>query len=271
VRWLKDIILTFNQEQNILFLRMSVVIQHIPLEVFMAARTTYSSDASPKNTVYDKYASHLMSMCKCFTESTPGFKNSHQSGNANSRWKGRSGNERIVRDHTTRDHTSRDHTSRNRVESTWINDKPAERVKIGGKAATTEEKLRKEFFSLMNKLTEGNKEQILKNVLANHVSQDPTHEHITVYVNIIWDMMLRNRDIQNLYIETLLKFVGNESIREYTYEECQRVYNEYIETHKWLPPEAIIDSGEVSEYDEFCDFMKWKKRALAAIFGLNGM
>jgi hypothetical protein len=83
--------------------------------------------------------------------------------------------------------------------------------------------------------------------------------------------MLRNRDIQNLYIETLLKFVGNESIREYTYEECQRVYNEYIETHKWLPPEAIIDSDEVSEYDEFCDFMKWKKRALAAISAFNGM
>ena len=268
------------------------VISKIPLEFFLAIRT---NNGIQRSVQFDSHASQLISNCKCFTEVQGGSRNSgttnasHHNTLRSSQWssrdaKGDKHNTRSVSFHDQGFHSNRfsynNNGNSNRHESGHRSsdrdrdkdrdrdrDKDKERVKIGGVVATKEEKVKREFFSLMNKLTHQNKVQVIKTVTDNHVvcATDPIEPvDISTFVTIIWDMMLRNKDFQKLYIEILQLFP-----EDLVLYECNRLWSEYNDLHKWLPPDTISGSEILnSEYDEFCDFIKWKKRSIASVQGL---
>ncbi|NDB84934.1 MAG: hypothetical protein EB127_19860, partial [Alphaproteobacteria bacterium] len=263
---------------------MSVqAIPKIPLELFIATR---ANNGIQRSVQFDAHATQLISKCKCFTEvqgntrSNSGTPNTlHHNSTRSSHWSKDAKNEK----HNNRSVSFQDqgfHSNRfsynngntSRYDSgdrhrTSDRDSNKERVKIGGVVATKEEKVKREFFSLMNKLTHQNKVPVFKTVTENHVacvtdSVEPINIH--TFVTIVWDMMLRNKDSQKLYIDVLQLFP-----EDLVLSECNRLWSDYNELRKWLPPETISGSDILnSEYDEFCDFVKWKKHSIASVQGI---
>ena len=125
---------------------------------------------------------------------------------------------------------------------------------------STEEGLaRKEFMPLMNKLTQKNKSAIMmqiKNIIR------PVN--VKVYIDIIWGICLDCPMYQALYVEALeLVATASQDIMGIKKSLNERFCN-FIDEEKYIPPAAITPTS-TEEYDEFCDYMKWKKRALATI------
>jgi hypothetical protein len=264
---------------------MSVqAIPKIPLELFIATRT---NNGIQRSVQFDAHASQLISKCKCFTEVQGGNRNSGADNNTtrhntsrSSHWskdaKGEKHNTRSVsfqdqgfqsnRFSYNNGNSSR-HELGDRYRSSDRDNKDKERVRIGGVVATKEEKVKREFFSLMNKLTHQNKASVFKTVTESHVActTDATEPvNIRIFVSIVWDMMLRNKDSQKLYIDVLQLFP-----EELVLSECNHLWSNYNALRKWLPPETISGSDIInSEYDEFCDFVKWKKHSIASVQGL---
>jgi len=128
-----------------------------------------------------------------------------------------------------------------------------ERKKIGTKELSIEAITRKEFLSLMNKLTLNNKQSILKNV-ASIIRKDYT----SLYIDIIWDLMQRAPEFRTVYYE-VFKLLDNTIL----IDKWLSIWDTYYNNKNWIPCDEILNDNE--DYDEFCDFVKWKKRALAAI------
>lgn len=131
--------------------------------------------------------------------------------------------------------------------------KAAERPRIGVKELSIEAITRKEFMSLMNKLTVNNKNTILKS-LKNMIRL----EYTDLYIEIIWDLMQRASEFRNIYFE-VLKIFSTESL----IKKWNNLWDAYYVQRSWMPAEHILNDNE--DYDEFCDFVKWKKRAIASI------
>lgn len=279
IRFKDKIVLFFKNTYSTLFVisfpvSMSVhLIPKIPLDFFLATKANNSG--IQRSVQFDAHAALLVSKCKCFTEIPVGSRNnsnnvntSHHNTSRTSHWsKDAKGDKHSTRSVSFQDqgfHSNRFSHNSSRHDSR-TSDK--ERVKIGGNVATKEEKAKREFFSLMNKLTHQNKAQVLKTVSDNHVATlSDTVEPVSIrmYVSIVWDMMLRNKDLQKLYIDVLHLFP-----EDLVLSECNRLWSEYNDLHKWLPPETISGSDIInSEYDEFCDFVKWKKHSIASVQGL---
>lgn len=171
-----------------------------------------------KSDLYEKKAKFLVDTYKCFTESDKFVPN---------KWANR----------------------KNRFEA-----KPIERPRIGNKELSIEAITRKEFMSLMNKLTLNNKNTILKS-LKNMIRL----EYTDLYIDIIWDLMQRASDFRNIYFE-VLKLFNEENLTK----KWNDIWNTYYVHRSWMPTEQILNDNE--DYDEFCDFIKWKKRAIAAMY-----
>lgn len=116
----------------------------------------------------------------------------------------------------------------------------------------------REFISILNKITNVNQQKLIikvKDIIKK--------EHTSVYVLLLWDMMLRCPDFQNIYINIIDIIRNTNDI--INMEDFKNIWSSYILEQKWLPDSKICLN--INEYDEFCDFMKWKKRANAAING----
>jgi hypothetical protein len=132
----------------------------------------------------------------------------------------------------------------------------ADKPRIGNRDLSNEAIARKDFLGLMNKLSSTNKEHMIKQMRA---SLRP--EFKTMYVQIIWDFMLRAPDFQDIYSDVYLNLSCNIDIRD----DIQELWTNYFTSKNWIPPTSILENNE--EYDEFCEYVKWKKRAIAAIRG----
>jgi len=138
-----------------------------------------------------------------------------------------------------------------------IHRKPVEKPKIIKKELSTESIAKREFLGSMNKLSPKNKDSVFKTILATHRS-----EYASLYVGIVWDFMLRAPDYQPLYIDLLTTLCStNDDIGK----EIHKLHQVYMNERLWFPPDSIME--ESSEYDDFCEYVKWKKRAVAAIRG----
>jgi len=119
----------------------------------------------------------------------------------------------------------------------------------------TNEEIHREFLSFMNKLSDKNKNSTI-NFIRSHCKQ----AYIDKYIEIIWDMMLRSPDYQSNYIE-ILKEISN--ISNITLiSSIKLMWILFLTNKKWIPSEELLNEDD---YDEFCDFLKWKKRSLASI------
>ena len=134
-------------------------------------------------------------------------------------------------------------------------------VKIGSRELSRENMAKKDFLALMNKLTDLNKAgiyQSIKNVFRE--------DCIPLYVSLLWDIMQRSSDFLDLYMganDALV--VASNTVLTWQYE-WGRVWKSFLELRAWTPPAHTLQDD--NDYDEFCDFVKWKKRTLGAIKGL---
>ena len=119
-----------------------------------------------------------------------------------------------------------------------------ERRRIGGGDQTT---ARKQIMVLMNKLSENNLETILKGVRLLD------GELVDGYVTVIWDLMQRCSEYQPLYIQVLKALNAPDKIKA----QLLALYD------SWRADRTFPDPSQES-YDEFCDYVKWKKRRQAA-------
>jgi len=139
----------------------------------------------------------------------------------------------------------------------------SERTKIGNRVFSKEVIARKEFLMYANKLSPQNKSQIIK-TFKLHVRQ----ECLDIYVALSWDLMLRAADYQEMYTEFVAITADNATISE----KFKGVYEQYINDRYWYPKKELTIHDSVTEdYDEFCDFVKWKKRAAAAVKAITVM
>jgi len=116
----------------------------------------------------------------------------------------------------------------------------------------------REFISILNKITNINQQKLI--IKVKDIIKE---EHTSVYVSLLWDMMLRCPDFQNIYIN-IIDIIRTKS-NVINMDDFKEIWSKYILDRKWLPESSVCIN--INEYDEFCDFMKWKKRANAAING----
>lgn len=122
---------------------------------------------------------------------------------------------------------------------------------------SAEGQARKEFMALMNKLTTSNKHSIIKQV-GSCINVD----YINIYIDIIWKICLDCPTYQPLYIELLTTIIGTKMTNM---ETIGSVFMDnltvYITEKQYVPEHSPKDE----EYDDFCDYVKWKKKALAMV------
>lgn len=130
-------------------------------------------------------------------------------------------------------------------------------VKIGSRELSRENLAKKDFLALMNKLTQQNKAQIYQSI--NHVFRE---DCIPIYVQILWDSMQRAPDFIGLYMGAQDVLIQSSKSRDVWDKQWAILWNTFLETKGWAPKEQLLLE---EDYDEFCDFVKWKKRTLGAL------
>jgi hypothetical protein len=132
-----------------------------------------------------------------------------------------------------------------------------ERPKKFGVVLTEEGQARKEILPLMNKLTDKNRTSIL-----SQIQNCLKPKFASIYIDIVWTISLECPNYQSLYIDVLDIMIkkGISTVQEFTLQ-LSRLYADYID-NKCFELEAGVCT---QEYDEFCDYVKWKKRTIALI------
>lgn len=178
---------------------------------------------------FKEKALHLISNYKCFTENSNNFRDKN---NAN----------------------------RGRHFVPAATERP-DKIKIGSRELSREYLAKKEYMSLMNKLSDQNKKQVY-NMFKAAIREDC----FKLYIEMTWDMMLRFPEFQKLYYD-LIKIL-------YDYLENKtdfiniwlNIISDYELFRRWIPADEILDDND---YDEFCDYQKWKKRAVASLSAIK--
>lgn len=183
-----------------------------------------------KSDIFESKAKYLLDTYKCFID--------QDSKSINSKWSVNKGRE------------FRYNINREKVE----NKKPP---RIGNKDLSIEAISRKDFLSIMNKLTLQNKNVIIKNLRSNI-----RIEQYGLYIEIMWDMMQRAPEFIPIYFEILKVIEELVLDKKCINEKWEDIWNTYYIKRAWIPSEELLQEND---YDEFCDFVKWKKRTIATI------
>lgn len=132
-----------------------------------------------------------------------------------------------------------------------------DKIKIGNKDLSRESIARKDFLALMNKLSEQNKsaiQQTLKQVFRE--------DCLDIYLQIMWDQMQRCSDFHHLHLSILKTIHSLITTPDLWAKKWIELWNKYISSSSWKPKLELLEDDD---YDEFCDFVKWRKRAITAI------
>ena len=131
-----------------------------------------------------------------------------------------------------------------------------ERTKIGNQDPSTENTLRKEFQTILNKLTEVN--------IDTMTQKTKTHfkkEHLSIYTDLLFDYLKRQPDFQKLYIhilETLYQLLSDIDIHQMN-SIWQTYWTKYNQEKEWQLDQTV----STEDYDAFCSYIKKKKNILA--------
>lgn len=123
--------------------------------------------------------------------------------------------------------------------------------RIGDRDLSTENLTKKSMMMLMNKLSATNKEHIIKQVRNAFRA-----EYAEMITHTVWEFMLLCPDHQDIYSDVLIMLTPH--INMYIHE----IWEKFVATDGW-----IIRVCNMEEYDDFCEYVKLKKRALAAVRG----
>jgi hypothetical protein len=127
---------------------------------------------------------------------------------------------------------------------------------------TNEAKCKKEFTSYLNKLTDINK-QLIYSKIKVFIDSIKDENLINILFDILWNFIKISSN--NIYIDVLYLFESKIVIKS---------INKYWDHFELLPPENFMEKNNSfdTNYDLFCDYVKWKKgnlsisRALCIIF-----
>lgn len=135
-----------------------------------------------------------------------------------------------------------------------------ERPKIGIQDSSIAATIKKELQSLLNKLTETNFQTILVKVIQLF---DMTY--VSIFIDIIWSYLQRQPDFQVLYIQMIEKIY--EKLSEDSYIEIGIVWNgiwrKYLSVKEWKLNKELVETSH--NYNDFCDYVKEKKRSISTI------
>jgi hypothetical protein len=129
------------------------------------------------------------------------------------------------------------------------------RTRIGNKILSKEAISKKEFLLHANKLTPKNKDAIIKS-FKPHIRR----ECGDIYIHEAWDLIQRAPEYQEVYVGFVATIFEDHRVLS---EKIAGIYSSYMDKKAWYPVTTSDD------YDEFCDFVKWKKRAIAAVQGFK--
>lgn len=132
-----------------------------------------------------------------------------------------------------------------------------EKIKIGNRDLSRESIARKDFLALMNKLTTDNKTQIQQTL--KHVFREDCLE---TYLQVMWDQMRRAPEFHGLHLDILHTIRALVTTPELWAQKWMLLWEEFVATKKWVPSPEILQE---EDYDEFCDFVKWRKHTLASL------
>ena len=160
----------------------------------------------------------------------------------------------------------------------------SEKVKIGanGKELSKEDRMKREFMSFINRLSDNNRKNI-----NTYFQTNLQIDFIDIYIRLVWEAMLRSENFQHLYIDCFeaiytqaynnnsnISIDGQLVINTATQSNKPELFKSkinllsktYFDNEKWIPNKELI---EEEDYDDFCDFVKWKKTSITYIYGFS--
>jgi hypothetical protein len=122
---------------------------------------------------------------------------------------------------------------------------------------TDKSKIKREFISFLNKLTDVKKEDLYIKIkeLIKHNNDDD--EIFTLLYNFI---IKNDANNINLYLN-IFDFLN----RDIAIKKTNIYWNNFIDNKEWIPPlyilenELMIGNEDDKIYDLYCDYVKWKK------------
>jgi hypothetical protein len=138
-----------------------------------------------------------------------------------------------------------------------------DKLRIGtcGRELSKEDRMKRDFMSFVNRLSDGNRKNI-----PTYFKTNLQVEFIDTYIRLIWEAMLRTEDFQHLYIECLQEIcmIVYDNNRVDFMIKINDITSKYITDTQWIPSIELINE---ETYDDFCDFVKWKKTSITYIRG----
>jgi hypothetical protein len=137
--------------------------------------------------------------------------------------------------------------------------KKPDKLRINNRDISKESQTRRDFMAFVNRLSDAN----LK-LINTYFKTKFQFEFLDVYISILWDMMLRSTEFQHLYVECFVAIhdnIPNENTDLFT-TKIEELWNNYNDKQIWIPSEELINE---KDYDDFCDFVKWKKNSISYI------
>jgi len=146
---------------------------------------------------------------------------------------------------------------------------PAEKPRIGNRELSLENLARKDFLGVLNKLSAANQATLIAN-FAKVIRPD----FADLYVKLFWEGFLRSADYQPVQINLLALFAEHFPVQQ----RINALLGEYRSQRLWMPAEGVlpppaasaaadpnIRCDAVAEYDDFCDYVKWRKKTVNTI------
>jgi hypothetical protein len=132
-----------------------------------------------------------------------------------------------------------------------------QRPRIGVRDLSREDIVRKDILCNLNKLSKSNVEAIIRSLRTSFYIDYFHH-----YVSITWDMMHKQHEFQPLFVMVLNNvralLINPSDTAQFDLLLAQKCRG-FLDEQGWLPPPSVL--CEAPDYDEFCDYMKWKKKS----------
>lgn len=221
----------------------------VPLAAFRAAADAFQPTP---NHPFAERAQWLLAAYRCFTDPNAGPPPSRESTAKHRRHD-------VDRRDPRRDRDGRD-TRRGgaREPDRWRPlhglSPPAVKPQIGPVNPSEEQKVRKEFLGILNKMSAAN-----ATALIAKCSDQLRPEFAETYLELFWAAFLRSADYQPFQVQLLRTFDAAFPVLP----ALQARVEAYAAGHDWWPTVTLPD--DAAEYDEFCDYVKWKKRMINTI------
>ena len=129
---------------------------------------------------------------------------------------------------------------------------PAVKPRIGPQELSEEQQARKEFLGILNKLSASN-----ATTLIARCAERVRPEFADAYLDLFWEAFLRSADYQPFQVALLTMFQRHFPVLP----ALQARIHTYWTNRQWWPTVTLPNEG-ADDYNEFCDYVKWKKRIL---------